>query len=283
MKHSAALTALVVCSVTAGAFAARDPAPAQILVWLPKAEARAVSLQDRLAHLYDVLIRFTSPDVFPGSRRLWRMAADGGDRCRLGDDRNIRAPKWGSAGYVLYRQEADTNHDGRIDDLDEDLVRVIPVQGGEPVLVGQGRSATWSPDGHVVAIMHNGKIEFRNLHGQLVPAEQAPEGEVVLADSLDPELVHDFWVVDTHNGEHRRLPDELGKKYLWLTAQAPAGKTVLFASATREYLLVMGAGDQKPRKINQDHDLFIDPAWSPDEQQIVFVSTAPSGEPCRPH
>jgi len=281
MRLAAAIAALAAGWLATGAMAAGEPA--QILIWLPKAQTAAGPLRERLAHLHDVLIRFTSPDLAASSRRLWRMAADGGGRCRLGNDGGVRAPKWGASGYVLYRQEADTNHDGRIDDLDEDLVRVIPAEGGEPVLVGQGRSANWSPDGRLVAISRDGALEFRNLHGQLVPREQAPEGEIVIADSLDPELAHEFWGIDARSAERRRLPDELGKKYLWLSAQAPGGKTVLFSSATRQNLLVIGTGDPAPRKINQDQALFIDPAWSPDEQQIVFVSTAAGGSPCRAH
>jgi hypothetical protein len=281
MRLAAAITALMAAWLVSGALAAHEPG--QILIWLPKTETAAGTLKQRLAHLHDVLIHFTSPDIALSSRQLWRMAADGSGACRLGDDSGVRAPKWGLAGYVLYRQEADTNHDGRIDDLDEDLVRVIPAEGGQSVLVGQGRSASWAPDGRVVAISRDGKLEFRNLHGQLVPAAQAPEGEIVITDSLDPELAHEFWGIDARSAERRRLPDELGKKYLWLAAQAPGGKTVLFASATRQNLLVIGTGDRAPRKINNAPALFIDPAWSPDEQQIVFVSTTAGGKPCGAH
>lgn len=283
MRLITGVTLLMLCGTAALAVSPRASAAAEILVWMPKTEASSESLINRLIRLMDVVYRMTSPDVPLGLRRLWRMSADGGGRCRIGADRGVRAPKWGTGGFVLYLQEVDASRDGQIDNNDEDLVRVISAEGGDLVLVGQGRSAAWSPDGRVVAISRSDGLEFRNLHGQLVPPQLAPEGDIVVTNSLDPELAREFWAIDARSAERRRLPDELGKKYLWLPKQAPAGKTALFASATRQDLLLVGPGDQKPREITQDRDLFIDPSWSPDEQQIVFVSKAPDGELCRVH
>jgi hypothetical protein len=283
MRYTFATLAAALGIVTATAFATSERSPAHILIWLPKNEVTTESLMDRLGRLRDVVTRYTSPDVPSQSRHLWRMAADGSGRCRLNADSGVRAPRWGAAGYVLYRQEADTNHDGRIDDLDEDLIKIIPADGGDPTEIGEGRSAAWSPDGRAIAIIDDGALEFRDLHGQRLGPAERPPGEVVLTNSLDPELAHDFWSVDVRGGQRRPLPDDLGRKYLWLAAQSQTGRTVLFPGATRENLLTMGADEAKPRAIDRDPELFIDPVWSPDERNIVFVSIAPGGETCGRH
>jgi dipeptidyl aminopeptidase/acylaminoacyl peptidase len=280
---SRAAAVLAACALTVRALTAeaQSQPPEDILIWLPKAEAAPSSLMQRLGQLHDVLIRLTSPDIPASSRRLWRMSADGSGRCRLSDEAAVHAPKWGRGGYLLFLTDADTNHDGRVDDLDDFQVQVISAGGGESTLVGQGRSASWSPDGKSIVVVRDAKLEFRNLYGQLLPQAQLPEGEVIMADSQDPELAHEFWGIDVRSAQRRRLPDEIGKKYLWLAAQSPTGTAALFASATRQRLMVLGAGDGAPHKIAEDSALFIDPTWSPDERQIAFVSTAVGGKSCR--
>jgi hypothetical protein len=277
------LGALVAALCIGTGHAASEGSAEHILIWLPKTEAAPQSLMDRLGRLRDVVTRYTSPDVPSQSRHLWRMAADGSGRCRLSADSGVRAPRWGTAGHVLYRQDADTNHDGRIDDLDEDLIKVIPADGGEPTEIGEGRSAAWSPDGKTIAIIHNGGLEFRNLHGErLAPAERPP-GEIVFTNSLDPELAHDFWSVDVRGNQRTPLSDDLGRKYLWLGAQSQTGGKVLFPGATRESLLTISGDEAKPHAIVHDADLFIDPGWSPDQRSIVFVSIATGGRICGNH
>ena len=98
-------------------------------------------LRKRLNQLTEFFIRITSPDVPQSHARLWRIAVDGSQNCRLSDDTGVSDPRWGAGGFILYLQEEDTNKDGRIDFTDDFLIRIVHApEGGAARTVAQGTS-----------------------------------------------------------------------------------------------------------------------------------------------
>src|SRR5262245_32626021 len=66
---------------------AQTPEPMQLLDWVEVKDAEGVAqqLHKKLNKLMEFFIRVTSPDVPLESRRLWRVAVDGSQNCRLSD------------------------------------------------------------------------------------------------------------------------------------------------------------------------------------------------------
>jgi len=253
-----------------------------MLDWLP-AESHQGFLERvhaRLSRLADAVMRYTSPDITRESRRLWKMSLDGKGKCLVSLDTGVHSPKWGKGGQILYLVEADTNHDGRIDALDDYVVRIVPEGGGKSIVEGIGKSAVWSPDGRFVAIARGGQVTFADLDGNPVPASSTPGGRIVTTNSPNPEVARSFLELDVQTKTTAPMPEDLRSKYLWLGTLSPSAGHVIFSCATRKELIVIDAGNSERRSISGDGALVLDPAWSPDEKEITFVSTAAGQNLC---
>lgn len=260
-----------------------DGSPKYIIDWLPMPDTPKGlfdDLHDRLGKLVDTVVRYTSPDIPRESRRLWRISLDGQDACIVTTDVGVHLPRWGRAGYVLYLVEADTNGDGRIDSLDEYLVRMAPASGGAGKTVGQGKSAVWSPDGESIAILHGGRLDFVNLSGETIANAARPGGQIVLSNSLNPEVARDFWAVDAKKGSRTSLPSDLQRKYLWLGMLSPSGAMVVFSNAMRKNIVILETGKSEGQNLVDNGALNLEPTWSPDERYIAYVSTKSGGREC---
>jgi hypothetical protein len=257
----------------------------QLLDWIEVKDSGGLGQQMRkqLDRVTEFFVRITSPDVPRDSRGLWKISADGSQNCWLTDDTGLRFPRWGSGGYILYLQEADTNKDGRIDFNDDYLIRVIPAAGGRAKTVAQGKSAVWSPDGKYIGLVHDDKVFVATLNGDVLPLGQAvPGGKLIAANSRNPTAARDFWALDSKSEAREALPVELSKKYLWLGQLSPSGTKIVVANTMKTGLEVRDAQDEKSAKEIAHGDFhFMDPTWSPDEKQIVYVSDRPrSGAAC---
>jgi Tol biopolymer transport system component len=234
-----------------------------------------------MSRLTTFFVRITSPDVPRESRHVWKLSVDGSQSCRLSNDTGVRYPRWGASGYILYLQEADTNHDGRIDFRDDFLIRVVHQQGGVAKTVGQSRSAVWSPDGKYVAFVQKSKVYIVGVTGEAPPRGTVLRGEIIATNSRNPEAARDFWAIDPQSGAETALPSDPAKKYLWLGQLAPSGSQIVFTNTMKTTLETREVENNISRVVDRGDFHFMDPAWSPDEKQIVYVSDRPTDQhPC---
>jgi dipeptidyl aminopeptidase/acylaminoacyl peptidase len=259
--------------------------PIQLLDWVEVKSPGGLNqqLHALLSNVTSFFVRVTSPDVPRESRRVWKMSVDGSSNCLLNEDTGVRYPRWGSAGYVLYLQEADTNHDGRMDFNDDFLIRIAPVSGGAGKTVAQGKSAVWSPDGRYIGFVRDGKILFATAQGEILsPGNSVPAGKIVAANGRNPNATHHFWSFDAREGSSENLPDDLARKYLWIGSLSPSGTKIIFANTMENGLEVQDAQNQASvKEIAHGEYHVMDPAWSPDEKEIVYISDRPAtGAPC---
>jgi hypothetical protein len=275
----------MVCAVLLAPAAARGQSsqPSYILDWLRQPEGGQSffdSLHSRLSRWLDVVVRYTSPDIPGQSRRLWRVSADGADSCLVSAETGVSMPRWGKANYIAYLVEADTNDDGKIDFRDEFEVHAVPASGGVAKTLGQGVSAAWSPDGMYVAILHNQRIEVVDLAGKQALGATRPAGQIVMANSLNPRLASDFIAMDSRTGTTAPLSGDLAKKYLWLGVLSPSGSKVVYSNTTGKELMMLDNSAASGRTLIGGEALYLEPAWSPDEKSVVYVSTQAEGDRC---
>lgn len=265
---------------------AQTPETVHVLDWVEvkDSEGLVAQLHKQLNQLTAFFVRATSPDVPREARRIWKISVDGSQDCRVSEDTGVRYPRWGSGGYILYLQEADTNKDGRIDFLDDFLIRIVPAAGGEARTVAQGKSAVWSPDGHYIGFVRDGKIQVVTLQGEVLALGNAvPAGKIVATNARNPVAARDFWAVDSRSAAKETLPEDRTKKYLWFGALSPSGSRIVVANTMKTALEIREAQNENSSKeIAHGGFHFMDPAWSPDEKQIVYVSDRPpTGTLCR--
>jgi Tol biopolymer transport system component len=258
--------------------------PAGYLVdWAPQKETSqglVAWLHARLDPLVRTLVHYTSPDIPRESRRLWKISVDGTNRCVLASDTGVHLPRWGNAGYILFFVEADTNGDGRIDSQDDYLIRVVPATGGASRTIAQGKSAVWSPDGRFVAYVRSGHMGVVNLDGAPVGGNQVPAGQIIMSNSPNPEVARNFWAVDSQTANQVPLPSELSGKYLWMGMLSPSGTKIVYSNTTKTALVIAPANQTSGTNLIADDALNLDPSWSPDEKQVVYVSTSKPGTGC---
>jgi dipeptidyl aminopeptidase/acylaminoacyl peptidase len=238
-------------------------------------------LRKQLDRITDFFVRVTSPDVARDARRLWIVSAGGKSKCLVSPEAGVSEPRWGSGGYIVYLMEADTNGDGSVDYRDDYLIRAVQPSGRGLRLLGQGRSAVWSPDGRNVAILRNGAIFVATLTGEVVPlGPGAPPGKFIVTNSLASPRTRSFWAVDARTSAAEPLPAELREKYLWLGALSPSGGYLVFPNEMKTDLFVRRtAGGEQDLNITNDRFTDMDPSWSPDGSSIVYVSDSPLSGP----
>lgn len=262
---------------------AQTRAPASLVDWIdtPDNASWVDTLRNRLDKLTDFFVRVTSPDIPRESKHLWIVSADGKNKCLVSQEASVGEPRWGTGGFILYLAEADTNGDGVLDFKDEYLIRAVRPNGEGGRTLGQGQSAVWSPDGRKAAIIHDSKIMVAGLDGQAVPlGPGVPAGKLITANSLASSRTRQFWAVDTRTGSDETLPEKLRTKYLWLGALSVSGTKLVFADAMKTDIFVRGVDGARPdRNVTNDRFLDMDPAWSPDEKNIVYVSDSPLRAP----
>jgi Tol biopolymer transport system component len=259
--------------------------PAGYLVdWTPPTETPqglAAWLHSRLDPLVRTLVHYTSPDIPREARRLWKISEDGSNKCVLASDTGVHLPRWGKGGYILFFVEADTNGDGRIDSQDDYEIRVVPASGGASRTIAQGKSAVWSPDGRFVAYVRAGSVGVVNLDGTPAAGNQVPAGQIIMSNSPNPEVARNFWAVDAQTASQVPLPPELSGKYLWMGMLSPSGAKIVYANTTKTALVIAPANKTSGTNLIADDALNLDPSWSPDEKQVVYVSTSQRGQSCK--
>jgi Tol biopolymer transport system component len=276
------LTGVILAVVFGVSVAGQSTAPSYVLDWLPQPENQGLlgALHARLSQWLDVVVRYTSPDVPYQSRRLWRVSADGSGPCLMASDTGVNQPRWAKSNFILFLVSADTNGDGKIDFRDEFEIRVLSPNRALSKTVGQAASAAWSPDGRFIAVIHQQELAVIDTSGNIVPASDRPTGQIVLADSLNPELAGDFRAVNPRTGSTAPLSEDLARKYLWLPMMAPGGTKVVYADATRKNILIRSVGETSGHKLIGGDASYLDPAWSPDEKYVLYVSNKEGGASC---
>jgi Tol biopolymer transport system component len=215
-------------------------------------------LHSRLDPLVRTLVHHTSPDIPRESRRLWRISADGTGKCILSSDTGVQMPRWGASGKVLFFDEAGTNGDGRIDALDDYLIRIVPASGGATRTIGQGKSAVWSPDGKFVAYVHGGRLEFTGPDGAPVNEGAIHTGHIVMSNSPNREVARNFWAVDSQTGNQVPLPAELSSKYLWMGMLSPSGARIVYSNTTKTAIIISAANQTSGINLIADGALNLD-------------------------
>lgn len=275
---------VAVISLVPGPVAARPPRPARILAWVESSEAPAgiaARLRRMVDGFTDSVIRATSPDISREQRRLWRVALGSRAKCLLATDIGVHEPRWGAAGYILWLSETDSNGDGRIDFKDEYAIKILPERGGVARDLGRGRSAVWSPTGRLIAILSDRGLSVVDREGR--PATADDRDQLIVTDSSLPELAGGVWAIRVHSGAIEPLASDLTRRLQWLGAVAADGQTIVYPNTQRTDLFIAPRGEPAlGQNLTQDAFLDLDPAWSPDQQYVVYVSTNPSSlTPCR--
>jgi WD40-like Beta Propeller Repeat len=223
----------------------------------------------------DMVVRVTSPDVAPEKRHLWIISADGKEKRLLSRDVGVRNPRWGAAGYIVYEVETETNNDGVIAANDELVLHVIPANGGRSRELGTGRSPVWSPDGTEVAFLRDDGIWIYNLAGKITKLGSDQRGRIIFTDRRSAATATNFWILDISNQVSKPLPADLKNRYLWLRSVSPSGSKLVFDEMPSN-IFVRSLVDGAEINLTPDTYSNCDPAWSPDEKYIVFVSDRPT-------
>lgn len=279
-----ALFAAGVTWLAAPMVGAAPPRAARVLAWLEAGDAQAglgARLRELVGRFTDAVVRATSPDIAPERRRLWVLRLSDRTKCLLTSETRAHEPRWGRGGYILFLSENDSNGDGRIDLRDEHAGKLVPERGGATRQIGRGRSAAWSPDGRLVAILSDQGLAVFDLQGQ--PAAQAAQGRIILTDSALPEIARSAWAVHPRSGAIEAIEPALTRRLQWLGAVGADGKTLLFPNTQRTDLFAAPLGDPAAgRNLTHDEHLDMEPSWSPDQGRVVYVSNNPADSPMCP-
>ena len=248
--------------------------------WIEARESKTGLFQwikSRLEHVTGLVIRVTSPDVPPMERRLWRISAEGGKPLLISTQTGVRNPRWGTGNLIVYEVESDTNGDGTINMHDDLTVQIVDPRNGATRDLGVGSSPVWSPDGGAVAFIRKNAIQIHRLASEGEPSPRLSlSGNLIFTDKRSLAFAKHFWSMDLRNGEVRKLPAELERRYLWLGAVSPSGAKLVMSDVANTDIFIRHLSARIPeRNLTEDPFLDMDPAWSPDERYVVYVSDRP--------
>ncbi|MDI3340112.1 MAG: S9 family peptidase [Sphaerobacter sp.] len=168
---------------------------------------------------------------------------------------------------------------------------VMNVAGGEPrqvTTLARGVSTPqWSPDGTRIAFLSsegNGvDDEIRNRPGGFIRRVERLQYRFDALGYIDDRFSH-IWVIDVAGGAPRRLTwgDYSVHSFAW----SPDGQFIAFSANQEDeanplfhsqlYVIpVAGAAAAGARRVSQDSEIALWPAWSPDGQAIAFVGRRP--------
>jgi Tol biopolymer transport system component len=235
-------------------------------------------IKDRLKGASDLVVRVTSPDIQAAHRHLWKINKNGGKPQMINNQSGVQNPAWGKKNWIAYEVLTDTNKDGIVDSRDQINIEIINMENNQSKNIGFGRSLAWSPDGENLAYINGSEIWIYNLKEQATMQVDKLKlnGNIIFTDKKSLANAEKFWFKNLNNGKTCPLPTELKKRYLWLGAFSSNGKKIVRSDTSYSDIYIIFL-EENMREIKLTDDAYTDlePAWSPDEQWVVFVSDRP--------
>jgi Tol biopolymer transport system component len=231
--------------------------------------------------------------------QLWRVrVADGTQRVRIPLAVDAVQPSWSPDGQRIAYWGLRPGTGSRV-------VATVPVKGGEPVPVTDGRSIdwnpVWSPDGaHLYFVSDRNRsmtlwrvrIDQRSGRVQGEPEDLttpaswsgflsiAGDGRQIAYATRDGKSNLEKAAFDPVAGRAAEIlePVTQGSRNVRFADVSPDGRRVVYdTSLPQEDLYVIGMDGQQPRQLTDDPERDRVPRWSPDGERILFYSERGGG------